>query len=199
MDNQIPIPVTRVDQSVEPVNNDDLRLPDVFSEMITETPVVVEEISQSDVSEEEVPASIEAVVDMQVEAPESEEPASPVLAADKVRIFKTPVIKVGSTIMFVDNGEQYEAEVLSRGGKAKGRYANHFNVLVRETGQEVCLDVSKLDEFVVLNEDQGSPTKDFIYDLNASHVMYSASKDSFAGAKQAEILTVVAEETISIQ
>ena len=187
VDNQIPIPVTRVDQSVEPVNNDDLRLPDVFSEVITETPVVVEEITQSDVSEEEVPSSLEAVVDIQVEDPESEEPTSPVLAAEKVRIVKTPVIKVGSTIMFVDNGEQYEAEVLSRGGKAKGRYANHFNVLVRETGQEVCLDVSKLDEFVVLNEDQGSPTKDFIYDLNASHVMYSASKDSFAGAKQAEI------------
>ena len=82
VDNQIPIPVTRVDQSVEPVNNDDLRLPDVFSEVITETPVVFEEINQSDVSEEEVPSSLEAVVDIQVEDPESEEPTSPVLAAE---------------------------------------------------------------------------------------------------------------------
>ena len=101
-------------------------------------------------------------------------------AAVIVPIVKTPVIKVGSTIMFVDNGEQYEAEVLSRGGKATGKYSKLFNVLVRETGQEVCIDVSKLDKLDVLSEDKGSSDKDFTYDLNASRVMYSAFKDPFA-------------------
>ena len=141
---------------------------------------------------EEVPALLEETpaTDIQEETPEIEEHTLPVLtvieetAAVKVPIVKTPVIK---SIMFVDNGEQYEAEVLSRGGKATGKYSKFFNVFVRETGQEVCLDVSKLDEFVVLSEDKGSSDKDFTHDLNASHVMYSAFKDPFAVAKQAEV------------
>ena len=144
---------------------------------------------------EEVPALLEETpaTDIQEETPEIEEHTLPVLtvieetAAVKVPIVKTPVIKVGNTIMFVDNGEQYEAEVLSRGGKATGKYSKFFNVFVRETGQEVCLDVSKLDEFVFLSEDKGSSDKDFTHDLNASHVMYSAFKDPFAVAKQAEV------------
>ena len=123
---------------------------------------------------------------IQEEAPESEVHTSPVLtvleetAAVIVPIVKTHVIKVGSTIMFVDNGEQYEAEVLSKGGKPTGKYSKLFSVLVRETGQEVCIDVSKLDEFDVLSDDKGSSDKGFTYDLNASHVMYSAFKDPFA-------------------
>ena len=155
---------------------------------------MVEGTAQPDVSEE-VPALLEETpaTDIQEETPEIEEHTLPVLtvieetAAVKVPIVKTPVIKVGNTIMFVDNGEQYEAEVLSRGGKATGKYSKFFNVFVRETGQEVCLDVSKLDEFVVLSEDKGSSDKDFTHDLNASHVMYSAFKDPFAVAKQAEV------------
>ena len=110
---------------------------------------------------------------------------------------KTPAIKTGSSLIFVVDGQQYEAVVLSRAGKATGRKKHCYNVYVKDTGEEIHIDVSTLDDYTVVNKDDADG-----FDLETVEDVYAVQVDEYATEKQAELSSWISNkvyEEVSIQ
>ena len=90
--------------------------------------------------EAESPTSLTEIAEKNVQV--SQLVNNTVSTKEDQRIEKPTAIKRGSTIIFVDDGTQYEAVVLSRAGKANGKLKNWYNVHVKETNEVISIDVS---------------------------------------------------------
>jgi len=122
------------------------------------------------------------VSEVTVEVPDSQ-PENTVQEIKKSQNRPT-VIKRGSTLIFVDDGEQYEAVVLSRAGKATGKRKNWYNVHVKETDEVISLDISTVGEYTVVNKDDAGSDG---FDLGIVEDVYAVQLDDYAAEKEIEL------------
>ena len=130
--------------------------------------------------EAESPTSLTEIAEKNVQV--SQLVNNTVSTKEDQRIEKPTAIKRGSTIIFVDDGTQYEAVVLSRAGKANGKLKNWYNVHVKETNEVISIDVSTIDDFTVLNKDEGDE-----FDFDPIEDVYAVQLDDYATEKQLEL------------
>ena len=135
--------------------------------------------------------------DIQDPEPSNETVGSETNQREKVN--KPTTIKSGSTLVFIVEGAQYEAVVLSRAGKATGRNKHCYNVYVKDTSEEIHIDVSTLDDYTIVNKVDAVADG---FDLDTIEDVYAVQLDEYAIEKQLELSLWVSNkvyEEVSIE
>ena len=107
--------------------------------------------------------------------------------------FRPHKVKIGEKVMFISNepgfdGENIVATVISRGGKARGKNKDWWNVTYDQPecirGQTDCVDVTKLQDFDVMTSESVIPIGP-VTEENAAEVFMAVS-DEFHEQKKEE-------------
>ena len=92
--------------------------------------------------------------------------------------------KKPSEIIDVFSEKWLSVVVLSRAGKATGRNKHCYNVYVKDTGEEIHIDVSTLDDYTIVNKVDAVADG---FDLDTIEDVYAVQLDEYAIEKQLEL------------